>query len=446
MLFKGKSFLVVGVGESGVSVAEKLLSFQANVFLFDERDSSHIGRLKKLGCVDLSAVAKEEVLTGIYAVIVSPGVPLTDRIVLLAQEKNIPVLGELEFAFQLCKGRTLAVTGTNGKTTTVSLLAEILKEQGENSFLLGNIGTPFSQKVQELSESDFAVLEVSSFQLETIHTFRPDVAAVLNISEDHLNRHGTMEKYTQCKARIFENQTSAEFAVLNADCERVLDFTKGITGKRVFFSKEREVFGVYIQEERIISTLKGWEEICSLSDVRLLGEHNLENVLCAVCIAKLCEVESAAIKRVLRRFSGIDHRLQFVKTVGGVSYFNDSKATNVDSTICAVRTMKVPTIILLGGSEKGSSFCELFRAFNENITCAIVFGDARFRLLEDAKQVGFQQVFCCSTLDEGVILASKMAKSGTAVLLSPACASFDQFENFEARGRRFVELVEELCQ
>lgn len=448
MYFPMQSFLVAGISRSGIAAAEFLLKKHAKtVFLYDDVQDDNvrnaIERLTAKGCLHLK---KEEVFSHVSdcdVLVLSPGIPIDHPLAVAFKKAGKTIVGEAELGARELRGPVIAVTGTNGKTTTVSLIGHILCTAGENAVVCGNIGKPVTSCLDELGENGIAVAEISSFQLETLTSLRPHIAVVLNITEDHLNRHYTMENYVYLKSRILKNCAESEFAVLNADDEIVRSFAEKTHAKTVWFSLSRKTEGAYIEDEAIY-----WKEerIISVSDLPIEGRHNEADVLAAVCACKLMGVENAAISSALRSFRGIPHRVQKLGEVRGVTFIDDSKATNVDAAIKAVESVKGESVILLGGKDKGYAYEPLFAALKKsNVVHAVLCGENAFRLLDAAAHEKFDRITLCRPFDLAVRVAFMTAKKGQNVLLSPASASFDQFKSYEERGERFAQLMKELA-
>ena len=449
MSLQGKRVLVVGLARSGVAAAQLLVRHGAVVTVNDSKTREGLGEAVApleslpvtwfLGCPAMEALPGQELL------VISPGIPDTAAFVVKAREMGIPVIGELELAYCLCPGTMVAVTGTNGKTTTVTLLGEIFKNAGKKSWTVGNIGFPYSQAALEATDDDMLVCECSSFQMETVETFHPRAAALLNITEDHLNRHGTMAEYTRLKMRMFENQTAEDYAVFNADDPALTPLTGLVKSHVLLFSRKREVEeGAFLRDEIIVFRLNGREErILPAKDVYIPGPHNTENALAAVCVAMAMGVSAETVAGTLRTFKGVEHRIEFTRELDGVRWYNDSKGTNVDSTIRAVQTMDRPTVIILGGSDKHCDFTPLALEMkaSENIREAVLIGVTATQIEDTLRRCGWEHIHRAHSFTEAVDTCRRLAEPGWNVLLSPACASFDMFRDYEERGRIFKELV-----
>ena len=450
--WQGKRVLIVGLARSGIAAAQLLHKAGALVTVNDAKGEDYFGEkldvLREMGLVfrlgedGLSALEGQDVL------VISPGVPIDAPIVKKAREMQVEVLGEMEMAARFLPCEMVALTGTNGKTTTVSLLGAIFREAGRVCYVAGNIGYPVSAAAMLAKPEDVVVVEVSSFQLETTKEFHPLSAAVLNVTEDHLNRHGTMEVYTGLKQHIFDAQGPEDVAVLNYEDERCRLMARHVPGKVLFFSRLREVEeGAFVRDGQIIMRLNGEEKaICRTDEVKIPGPHNLENALAATAIAASRRVPGAVIRHALRTFAGVEHRIEFTRELDGVRYINDSKGTNTDSTIKAVQSMLAPTVMILGGYDKHVSFAPLAEEIQKTpmIRHCVLIGETAGQIEGALKEAGFLHFSHAATLEEAVNACRGLSEEGGNVLFSPACASFDMFEDFEQRGRIFKELVHQL--
>ena len=449
MDFDQKKVLVVGMARSGVAAAQLLRACGADVTVNDSKSEEELGAqlypLEGLQLTRRFGCAAMELLEGQDCLVISPGIPDTAPFVVKAKEMGIYVIGELELAAQLSRGVLTAVSGTNGKTTTVSLLGEMFANSGKVTHVVGNIGYPFSLAALVSREDDVIVCEVSSFQMETADTFHPHVALLTNITEDHLNRHGTMEVYTAMKMRMFRNQTSSDYAVFNADDPGLNGLSKQVHSKVMKFSRKKEVReGAFVRDDTVWLRMDGSEKrICRVDEIYIPGPHNLENALGAVCVAGAMKVPVPVIRHTLKTFRGVEHRIERVRELDGVTYINDSKGTNVDSTIKAVQTMTEPTVIILGGYDKHTSFDPLAREIcaSTSIRRAVLIGETAPLIRNALERAGFRETEFAETLGQAVEQARKTAGKGWNVLLSPACASFDMFKDYEERGRVFKEIV-----
>lgn len=447
-----KTVLVVGMARSGVAAARLLHKAGAKVIVNDSKTAAQLGdALRPLDGLDMVfALGKPagDCLNGIDALVISPGIPDTAAFAVQAKEMGIYVTGELELAYQLSSGDMVAVTGTNGKTTTVSLLGEIFRNAGRTTHVVGNIGYPYSAAGYDSTDADMFVCEVSSFQMETADTFHPHCAALLNITEDHLNRHGTMENYTQTKMRMFRNMTADDAAVFNADDPALAPCIPQVKARVLLFSRKAEVErGAFVRNGVIMTRLDGVETaICPAAEVFIPGPHNLENALAAACMAAFCGVPAEVIAHTLRTFRGVEHRIEFVRELDGVRYINDSKGTNVDSTIKAIQTMDRPTAIILGGYDKHCDFTPMVREMLNSpyLREAVLIGVTADQIERQCRENGYTALHRAETLSDAIAKCRALALDGWNVLLSPACASFDMFSDYEARGRIFKELVHAL--
>ena len=449
MNYEKKKVLVVGMARSGVAAAQLLRASGAEVTVNDSKPEEELGQqLKPLEGLQLErrfGCPAMELLEGKDCLVISPGIPDTAPFVVKAKEMGIYVIGELELAAQLSRGTLISVTGTNGKTTTVSLLGEIFANSGKVTHVVGNIGYPFSLASLVSRKEDVIVCEVSSFQMETADTFHPHVALLTNITEDHLNRHGTMEVYTAMKMRMFKNQTASDFAVFNADDPGLEGLHKQVKSRVLFFSRKQEVKeGAFVRDGQIMIRMDGNErKICGTDEVFIPGPHNLENALGAVCAAAVMNIPIPVIRHSLKTFRGVEHRIESVRVLDGVEYFNDSKGTNVDSTIKAVQTMTKPTVIILGGYDKHTCFDPLSEEIHRSewIREAVLMGETADQIEKSLRNNGMEHITRVSTLEEAVQRSREMATDGWNVLFSPACASFDMFKDYEERGRIFKKDV-----
>ncbi|HBC91881.1 MAG TPA: UDP-N-acetylmuramoyl-L-alanine--D-glutamate ligase [Pelotomaculum sp.] len=447
MELKDKRVLVVGAGKSGLAVAHFLINKGAAVVLADSSNPAYPGgeldRLAAAG-VHLSLGGYPEVKRGSFdLVVMSPGVPLTVEPARLALEHGIVLTGELELAYRFSSAPLVAVTGTNGKTTTTTLLGEIFRNAGNNTLVGGNIGTPLVTEVERYGPQDMIVAEVSSFQLETTNTFKPKVALVLNITPDHLDRHVTMEGYVDAKAKIFANQEAGDFTVLNYDDPRTAALAGSSRARVIFFSRREAVpEGVYVKGGRITAKLGTVEEdICGWDELGIPGAHNLENALAAVAAAKSLGVATTSLVHTLKTFQGVAHRLEFVADINGVRYINDSKGTNPDASIKALEAYPEKIVLIAGGKNKGSDFGSFAEKVKERARVLVVLGQSAGAIADAARARGVENILYAKDFKDAVVLAHRAARPGEIVLLSPACASWDMFKSFEERGDLFREVV-----
>jgi len=445
-----KRVLVVGLGKSGVASALFLRSKGARVTVSDtkpeEQLKDEIPALLDQGITLETGGHGERTFRGQDLIVVSPGVPFDAPQLAQARALGEPVIGEVELAGQFLPGRIVAITGSNGKTTTTSLVGEIVASGGFRTVVGGNIGTPAISLIEQATPDTIAVLEVSSFQLEAIQTFRPHIAVILNITPDHLDRHRTFAAYTDAKARIFENQQGDDFAVLNADDPTAAALANRTHAQVFWFSRKKEVkHGAWVEEGRIMfRNSSGQQEVMLASDIPLKGAHNLENVLAAICVGALLECEPGKIREAVQNFRAVEHRLEYVATVGGVEFYNDSKATNVDATIKALESFPANLHLILGGKDKGSDYTVLNDLLRRRVKRVYTIGAAAAKIESQIK--GAAEIVHSETLEHAVKQAAAAAQPGDVVLLAPACASFDQFRNYEHRGKVFKETVKNLAQ
>ena len=452
---KGKYVLVFGAGKSGIGAAGLLLHEQAKVILYDgnaKQDPEEIRRKLNAGA-DVEIILGElsdEVLDRLELVVLSPGVPADLPVVLKMKEKEIPVWGEVELAYRVGKGEVLAITGTNGKTTTTSLLGEIMKAYREDVQVVGNIGTAYTSVALDTTEDTVTVAEISSFQLETIEKFHPKASAITNITEDHLNRHHTMEEYIRVKERITENQTMEDVCVLNYEEEVLRAFGEKLIGEQkvqvLFFSSLRALQdGIYCQDGTIWLAENGEREpVVRTDELKILGQHNYENVMTAVGMAYYAGVPMDVIRKAVCAFQGVEHRIEYVCEKNGVVYYNDSKGTNPDAAIKGIQAMNRPTLLIGGGFDKQSTYESWIRAFDGKVKYLVLIGETREKIAETARREGFHEILMAENLEEAVKICADKAEPGDAVLLSPACASWDQFDSYEQRGDLFKEYVRAL--
>ena len=457
MKFKDKKVLVFGSGISGVSAAALLLQEGAEVVLYDGNDRLDAAGIKEQiegqakGSVSVVLGAfPEALLSELSLVVMSPGVPTDLPSVNQMRDAGIPIWGEIELAYVLGKGDVLAITGTNGKTTTTALLGAIMKNFRESTFVVGNIGNPYTSVVRETKDDSVIVAEMSSFQLETIHTFCPKVSAILNITPDHLNRHHTMEEYIRVKECITENQTMDDLCVLNYEDEILRPFGEKLMAEKkvqvMYFSSLRALKdGIYYQDGEIRIAKNGETELLTRTDdLKLLGLHNFENVMVASAMALHAGVPMETVRKVIQEFAGVEHRIEYVCEKDGVAYYNDSKGTNPDAAIKGIQAMNRPTLLIGGGYDKQSTYEEWIQAFNGKVRFLVLIGDTKEKIAKAARSVGFNDIIMADNLKEAVQICHDKANAGDAVLLSPACASWDQFKSYEQRGELFKEYVRAL--
>lgn len=448
MLVTGKKVLVFGSGISGIGAVKLLEDHGAEVVLYDGNESLDQASLREqLGEKTTIVLGEfpEHLLEELELVVLSPGVPTDLPVILAMKEHGIQVIGEVELAYAFGKGDVLAITGTNGKTTTTSLLGEIMKCHQEEVFVVGNIGNPYTVAAGQMTERSVAVAEMSSFQLESIETFRPKVSAILNFTPDHLNRHHTMEAYVEAKKQIAKNQTAEDYCVLNYEDERTKAFGEEVKAQVLYFSSAHKLErGIYLDDGKMI--YKNPEEVivCHVDELQILGIHNYENVMAAVAMAAVYGVPMDTIRKAILAFKGVEHRIEYVTEKDGVVYYNDSKGTNPDAAIKGIQAMNRKTVLIGGGYDKNLEYTEWIQAFDGKVKQLILIGATREKIAQDAEKCGFHDYVFADTFEEAVLLAAKTAKSGEAVLLSPACASWGMFPNYEVRGEKFKEIVNSL--
>jgi len=446
----GKRISVLGMAMSGVSCAKLLKKIGAQVFVSDikgrELLTPQINQLKELGIDFEDGGHTPKAILDKDFIVVSPGIPPDVPILSQAENSGIPIFSEIEVAFWLTDAKIIAVTGSNGKTTTVTLIGEILKEDKRECQVGGNIGIPFSTIVEKVSPNGFLVLELSSFQLERIEEFKPYISSVLNITPDHLDRHPDLKSYAEAKLRILENQTEDDFAVLNADDENSFKLASYGRSRKAFFSVQKELKeGAFIQKGKLVSRRNGKErEIMEANQIGIKGPHNLSNASAACAICSILGITSQSMQKALKDFKGVEHRLEEVATISGVSFVNDSKATNVESVWYALQSVTPPIILIAGGKDKGGDFYKLRELVKRNVKALILIGEAKEKLNDALGNL--VPTFHSDSLEEAVELGFKEASSKDVVLLSPGCASFDMFEDYQHRGNVFKSCVKNLVQ
>ncbi len=454
-----KNVLVFGAGISGEAAAGLLLRQGARVILYDGNKNLDLQSVKSRiadsvrdmtdrpeeNLKIVSGEFPEEVVKELSLAVISPGVPADLPVVERMRNLDIPVWGEIELAYAFGRGDVLAITGTNGKTTTTALLGEIMANYKESVFVVGNIGNPYTSIVPRTEESSVIVAEISSFQLETIHTFRPKVSAILNITPDHLNRHHTMEAYVAAKERIAENQTKEDVCVLNYEDKLLREFGERTKAEVLYFSSKRKLKrGVYLDSGEIIIDLGEKISLCSVDSLHILGTHNYENVMAAAAMAYAFGVPAEVIQKTVCQFRGVEHRIEFVAEKNGVAFYNDSKGTNPDAAIRGIQAMNRPTVLIGGGYDKDSTYEEWINAFDGKVKKLVLLGATRDKIAETARRLGFEDIVMADSFEEAFDKCVEYSRPGDAVLLSPACASWGMFKNYEERGDKFKELVNQL--
>lgn len=451
MNLKNKNILLVGLAKTGISTIKHLNKLGAKVVVNDIKDKDKLkgilDELSDLNNVEYILGYHPENVDDIDMAVVSPGVPLDLPFILKLKSKNIEIIGEVELAYRLSQNPMfIGITGTNGKTTTTSLVGEIFKKANIDTYIVGNIGNPVIDTVDVANKNSVLVTELSSFQLESIDTFKPHVSAILNFTEDHLNRHHTMEAYMEAKARIFKNQDEKDFCVLNYDDKDVKSLSDNVKAKKIFFSRKKSLdCGIYLDEDNnIIINIDKKIKLLNKDELSLPGNHNLENCMAAAAIAYVSNIDIDVIREVLKTFAGVEHRQEFVRNLNGIMFVNDSKATNPDSSIKAIESYNRPIILIAGGMDKQSSFDEFLDAAKENVYALVLLGETAQKIKECAQNKGFDNITVVKDMKEAVNASYQIAKGGDVVLLSPACASWDMYKSFEVRGIDFKDNVHNL--
>lgn len=448
----GKQVLVAGLGKSGIAAGALLKKLGCSVFLFDENKKFDTAAWKKTypvfsDCPLWVGELPDEAVDKMELAVVSPGIPLDSLAMQKIHNAGIPIWGEAELAYRLAKGRVAAITGTNGKTTTTTLVGEILKKCYPEVFVVGNIGIPYTSIVEKTTEQTIAVAEISSFQLETMEAFHPSVSAILNITPDHLDRHHTMEAYIRAKESITKCQTMDDVCILNYEDEILRFFAETLKTKVLFFSSKRSLAeGIYLKNDAIwiAQKEKEPEKLIDIDKLKLLGTHNYENVMAASGAALCMGAPADVIQSVLKEFRSVKHRIEFVRELHGVMYYNDSKATNPDAAIRGIRAMNRKTVLIGGGYDKELEFDEWIDSFEGKVKYLLLIGQTKEKIAECAQKHGFGNIVCCDTLKEAVDNCYRLAETGEAVLLSPACASWGDFKDYTQRGDLFRQYVMEL--
>ena len=442
--------IVAGTGKSGISATNLLVKHGVKVYLFDENKERNVDDIMgKTGNSELVNVMlgelSDEALKSAQLMVISPGIPVDAPFTDIVRNAGIPIWSEIELAYHYGKGKIAAITGTNGKTTTTALVGEIVKAHNAKTIVVGNIGIPYTELCDTTDDDSATVAEISSFQLETVIDFHPNVSAVLNLTPDHLNRHYTFENYGNVKFSITKNQTMDDVAVFNYDDEhtRAMGEKAKDHCRVVYFSRlDKPAGGVYVKDGEIVLEDGDTEiDVLALKDLKLLGSHNVENVLAAVGISYYMGVPAATIREVATSFKAVEHRIEYVDTIAGVAYYNDSKGTNPDAAIKGIQAMVSPTYLIGGGYDKGSEFDEWIEAFDGKVKCLVLIGQTAEKIAGCAKRHGFNSLVFEENLQDAVAYCHEHAVDGDAVLLSPACASWGQFDNYEQRGNMFKEYV-----
>lgn len=449
MNLKDKKITVVGLGVSGLSAAKLLLRAGANVSVTDNGNGDNLHKNKKI--LDGMGIKKVETgnhtegfIKGSEMLIVSPGVDTNSLPILWAEKKGIPIIGEIELAFSFCKAPIIAITGSNGKTTVTTMTGELLKAGGIKSYVCGNIGLPFVEIAMDANAGDVVVLEVSSFQLARTINFKPKVSVILNVTENHLDKHENLQEYLDSKLRIFKNQSAGDRTVLNYDDPILKGAGKGLISDVLYFSRFKKVRGAWTDEDAIFLNVDGTKvKICTKGEVSLKGEHNIENIMAAVLLASCFNVHPNTMRKIVTNFKGLPHRFEYVGSKDGITFINDSKSTSVGATIRALESMELPVILIAGGRDKGSDFTLIKDLAREKVREVVLLGEAGPKIRKALDGVtGFKNA---DSMDEAVQCAYTSAVRGDCIMLSPMCASFDMFHNFEERGEEFKKSVRRIC-
>ena len=451
MELKDKKVLVAGSGKSGISATDLLKKVGATVTIYDGNEKlvkeDILSRLEDNSNVNVVlGDLSDEVINDTDLMILSPGIAIDAPFVNKVRDAEVPIWGEVELAYIVGKGKLAAITGTNGKTTTTALVGEILSAYFKDVNVVGNIGTPYTRIAFDSTDDTVTVAEISSFQLETIHRFKPDVSAVLNITPDHLNRHYTMECYTDVKMSICKNQDSDAPIILNYEDEILRNYAPKLHNRIIWFSSRQTLDeGIYLEGKNIVYAQKGQKNVITTTeDTTLVGIHNIENIMAAIGITINMGVPADVIKEAIRKFKAVEHRIEYVKTVDDVLYYNDSKGTNTDASIKAIQAMTRPTVLIAGGYDKKVQFDDWAKELKGKVKCLVLFGDTANQIATTVKKYGFENIIFTKSLKEAVDECKKNAEPGDAVLLSPACASWDMFDSYEQRGDMFKDFVNQL--
>ncbi|HHT97042.1 MAG TPA: UDP-N-acetylmuramoyl-L-alanine--D-glutamate ligase [Clostridiales bacterium] len=451
MQLNEKNILVYGAGKSGISSVKLLINQSCNIVLFDNNkeykiNDKIINQYSKIKLI--TGELKNEDLEHIDLVVISPGVPTDTPDIIMVKSKNIIIWSEIELAYHFSKGKIIGITGTNGKTTTTSLVGEIIKKYNDNLYVVGNIGNPFTDIALDTNDDTVIVAELSSFQLETIIEFAPNISAILNISPDHLNRHHTMEEYIKVKKNIYRKQSFNDYCILNYDDIEVRKNENEIKAKIIYFSKKEELGnGVYLIKDKIIySKSNNKTEICNVNELKIIGMHNYENIMAAISITIALNIPLEIIKKAILEFKAVEHRIEYIDTIKGVRYYNDSKGTNPDASQKAVEAMTGPTILIAGGYDKDAAYEGWINSFNGRVKYLVLLGQTKDKIAEQAIKQGYTNIIKVKTLNEAVNISAEKASEGDSVLLSPACASWGMFKDYEERGKLFKQYVNGLLE
>ena len=441
MYYKKEVFLIVGLAKSGLSCGKFLALRGAKCYFYESNPSvkeKNEPIVSAMGGIVVGEQELDSVLQEVSVIVLSPGVPIDSAIPKKARSLGKRITGEMEIGANYIKSPIIAITGTNGKTTTSYMLEKIFSLSQIKGVAVGNIGIPICSQVENLDENSVAITEISSYQLETCNLIIPHIAIILNITPDHLTRHYTMDNYIFLKSKLLRNMRESEWAVLNYDDTTVRGFAEKTRAKTVYFSLIEKVNGAYVLDGGIYFK---HEKILEIQELALQGEHNVQNALACVCAGKIMGISNETIVQGLKTFKGVKHRIEFIREIEGVKYYNDSKSTNPDSTLKALSTMKNSTVLLLGGKDKGLDYTELFNQIKSQPVSICLYGETKYKMLESAKNCGIKNLSLTQDMVNAVKIAKIMAKSGDNILLSPACSSFDEFCGYEERGEKFIETV-----
>ena len=448
MHWENENVLIIGSGASGIAAAELLISEGAKITIYDGnqklKEENIKAKMSKATNVHIIVgELPESTLSEVTLIIVSPGVPLDIPVVCQAKEAKIPIWGEIELAYICGKGEILGITGTNGKTTTTALLGKIMQAYADDVHVVGNIGNPYTSIVKQTTDTTVIVAELSSFQLETVHKFHPKVSSILNLTPDHLDRHHTMAEYIKAKENIVHNQTKEDVCILNYDDEIVRRIGQNVAPQVWCFSATSMVeCGMYLRNNQLVYRNVDTQVLCNTDELKILGVHNYENVMAASLMALAFGVSIEIVRKVVKEFEGVPHRIEYVGEYNGIKYYNDSKGTNPDAAIKGIQAMQRPTFLIAGGYDKQADYREWIYAFDGKVRKLVLLGATKEAIAMQAKEMGFEEVEYVETLAEALEFCAKQAKAGEAVLLSPACASWGMFKNYEERGEVFKQLVQ----
>ena len=451
-MFKDKKVTVVGSGISGIAAVKLLLHKNANVTLYDSNEALEKEKVIERIGTEIPMVCGEftkELSENTELLVLSPGVPTDLPFVLALKERGVPVWGEIELAYKIAGGKFIGITGTNGKTTTTALTGEIMKQWYKDVFVVGNIGIPYTELAEQIKEDSVTVAELSSFQLETVQEdFVPDVSMILNLTPDHLNRHYTMENYGRAKLNVAKHQTKEQTCILNYEDAMLQEYAKELACQILWFSSRQKLEnGLYLDGNRILYAKNGEiTEICKTEELNIIGLHNYENAMAAIGAALCMDVPLEALRTGLKNFHAVEHRIEFVATKRGVDYYNDSKGTNPDAAIKGIQAMSKPTLLIGGGYDKNSEYDEWIAAFDGKVKHLVLIGQTKEKIAETARRMGVESVVLMDSFEEAMEFCVSHAEPGDAVLLSPACASWGMFKNYEERGRMFKDYVKGIVE